>query len=286
MAPLPDTFASPQHLPFNITCLGDFTLGRPDQDSDDEEGLWLALRGTELLLRETPQGLELPQGPCPQAGGEQTLYLGRYCGVPLRALSLKGDMPLVDGLILENLLSATPRMDMTHLSLGGLAAQALHWLKNSRFCSHCGGQNEPMPGEWGQKCRSCGYAHFPHIHPCVIVIVRRPGEVLLTRKAAWPANRYSLVAGFLDFGECLEEAVAREVQEETGVRIKNIRYVGSQSWPFPSQLMAGFVADYANGEVKVQESELEDARWFAVDDLPTLPPKRSIARYLIDCFSR
>lgn len=285
MAPLPDSYASPQHLPFNVPCLGDFILERPDQDPTGE-GWWLAVRGTELLLRVNGQNLELPHGPCPQTGGEPPLYLGRLAGVPLRALSLKSDPPLADGLLLENLLSAAPRMDMAHLSLGGLAAQALHWDKNSRFCSHCGGDNEPMPGEWGKKCRRCGYAHFPHIHPCVIVIVRRPGEVLLTRKAAWPANRYSLVAGFLDFGECLEDAVAREVLEETGVAVTNIRYVGSQSWPFPSQLMAGFVADYVSGEVKVQESELEDARWFAVDELPTLPPKRSIARYLIDRFSR
>ena len=285
MAPLPDSFASPQHLPFNFTCLGEFTLERPDQDPAGEPGWWLAMRGTELLLRDNAGHLELPQGPCPQNGDELPLYLGRFAGVPLRALTLKSDPPLTDGLLLENLLSATPRMDMTHLSLGGLAAQALHWQKNSRFCSHCGAQNEPMPGEWGRKCCSCGYAHFPHIHPCVIVIVRRPGELLLTRKAAWPTNRYSLVAGFLDFGECLEEAVAREVQEETGIRVKNIRYIGSQSWPFPSQLMAGFVADYADGEIKVQESELEDARWFDVKDLPTLPPKRSIARYLIDHFS-
>jgi NAD+ diphosphatase len=92
------------------------------------------------------------------------------------------------------------------------------------------------------------------------------------------------VAGFLDFGECLEEAAAREVLEETGVRVKNIRYVGSQCWPFPSQLMAGFVAEYDGGEVVVEEKELEDARWFPVDALPLMPPRRSIARYILDNF--
>lgn len=104
----------------------------------------------------------------------------------------------------------------------------------------------------------------------------------MTRKAEWPEGRYSLVAGFLDLGECLEEAVAREVAEETGVQIENIRYIGSQSWPFPSQLMTGFVADYVGGEIVIEEAELEDVRWFPVDDLPKLPPKRSISRYLID----
>jgi NAD+ diphosphatase len=118
----------------------------------------------------------------------------------------------------------------------------------------------------------------------VIVLVRRPGELLLTRKSVWPPGRYSLVAGFIDVGECLEEAVAREVLEETGVRVRNIRYAGSQCWPFPSQLMAGFIADYAGGDVVVEEKELEDARWFPLNALPQLPPRRSIARYLIDTF--
>ena len=116
----------------------------------------------------------------------------------------------------------------------------------------------------------------------MIVAVRRPGEILLTRKREWAPNRYSLVAGFLDPGECLEEAVAREVQEETGIQVTNIRYAGSQCWPFPSQVMTGFTADYAGGEVVVEEKELEDAGWFPLDALPDLPPKRSIARYLID----
>jgi NAD+ diphosphatase len=112
--------------------------------------------------------------------------------------------------------------------------------------------------------------------------VRREGEVLLTRKAEWPEGRYSLVAGFVDFGECLEETVDREVEEETGVRVKDIRYVGSQCWPFPSQLMAGFTAEYAGGEVRVEEKELEDARWFPVTELPGMPPRRSIARFILD----
>jgi NAD+ diphosphatase len=106
--------------------------------------------------------------------------------------------------------------------------------------------------------------------------------LLLARKAGWPEGRYGLVAGFLDFGENLEEAVVREVREETGVEVCGARYLGSQCWPFPSQLMAGFTAEYVSGEVCVDTLELEDARWFSVESLPNLPPKRSIARYLID----
>lgn len=283
MTPIPDTYASPLHLPFNSTCLGDFTPAGPQGDPGGE-GLWLALRGTELLLREREGGLSLPDRAHPLLDASAAVYLGHWRNQALRAVHLPRDFAPPEGFLLENLLANQPRMDICQLSLGGLAAQALHWEANSRFCSRCGAQTQPQPGEWGKKCVSCGYVHYPHIHPCVIVIVRRPGEVLLIRKAIWPQGRYSLVAGFLDFGECLEEAVAREVEEETGVRVNNIRYIGSQGWPFPSQLMAGFVADYVEGEVRAQESELEDARWFPVDALPTLPPKRSIARYLIDKF--
>ncbi len=235
---------------------------------------WLAADGEPALPREVPTGL---------VAGEP-LYIGDWQGRPCRVLAVPKDSPLPAGLSAENMLSAEPRLSIELLSLGGTAGQILHWEKNSRFCSRCGGENGRLPGEWGKKCQACGYSHYPHIHPCVIVLVRRPGEVLLTRKAVWPAGRYSLVAGFLDFGECLEEAVEREVAEETGVRVRAVRYVGSQCWPFPSQLMAGFTAEYAGGDVRVEEKELEDARWFSVDALPALPPRRSIARYIIDNF--
>jgi NAD+ diphosphatase len=212
------------------------------------------------------------------------LYVGTWDGKPCRALALPKDHPLPPPCAAESLLANDPSLSIELLSLAGLAGQILHWEKISRHCSLCGGGMERVPGEWGKKCLSCGYVHYPHVHPCVIVLVRRPGELLLTRKSVWPPGRYSLVAGFIDVGECLEEAVAREVLEETGVRVRNIRYAGSQCWPFPSQLMAGFIADYAGGDVVVEEKELEDARWFPLNALPQLPPRRSIARYLIDTF--
>jgi NAD+ diphosphatase len=287
MTMLPDFYSSPIHLPFNRTCLdADFRLAPPDADPGGVEGFWLLLRGTEILLTgasETPQLLQGPLPPSLAGGDEPPLYIGVWQGKPCRLLNLVGkENP--SGFVAENLSAANPRLSIDLLSLGGTASQILHWEKISRNCSLCGGKMERVSGEWGKKCLSCGYAHYPHIHPCAIVLVRRAGEVLLTRKASWPPGRYSLVAGFLDFGECLEEAAAREVLEETGVLVQNIRYVGSQCWPFPSQLMAGFIADYAGGEVVVEEKELEDARWFPVDALPLLPPQRSIARYILDNF--
>jgi NAD+ diphosphatase len=142
-----------------------------------------------------------------------------------------------------------------------------------------------IPDSWGKRCSSCNAEHFPHIHPCSIILVKRDNELLLTRKKEWAAGRYGLVAGFLDFGESLEECAIREVREETGIAIRNVRYVGSQNWPFPAQMMAGFIADYAGGDIIINTDELEDARWFTADKLPELPPKRSIARWIIDSFT-
>ncbi len=260
MSPLPDGYPSPRHLPFNRHSLNPcFELALSKSDPGGE-GFWALLRGTELLVCAGPEGLCLPSGPFPETlatTGRKPVFIGTWEGRPCRALRVPGQQELPAGMIAENLLASQPQVSLAQLSL-----------------------------EWGKKCCSCGYCHYPHIHPCVIVLVRRPGQVLLTRKAEWPEGRYSLVAGFLDFGECLEEAVEREVLEETGVTIENVRYIGSQSWPFPSQLMMGFVADYVSGEVQVEEKELEDARWFDLDDLPRLPPKRSIARYILDNFLR
>jgi NAD+ diphosphatase len=286
MKPFPRSFPSPLHLPFNTQSLRDkFCFGTPDQDPGCNDGVFVALHGTELLVREGSGEITLPCGDFFErlAGRRETaLYIGTWEEKPCFALSLSEKQEIPACFQYENMLANEPRLPITLLSLAGTVGQILHWEETSHNCSLCGGEMERLPGEWGKKCLLCGYAHFPHIHPCIIVLIRRKREVLLVRNANWPAGRYSLVAGFLNFGECLEEAVTRETMEETGVRIKNIRYVGSQCWPFPSQLMAGFTAEYDGGEVKVQEKELEDARWFPVDALPVLPPKRSIARYLLD----
>ncbi len=288
MNAFPQSYASPVHLPFNRHALERrFSLSTPDQEVASDAAHWLIFKGTELLMMPSGGELVWPQSGQPALEGVKpadSVYLGSWEGKPCFAGRLPDGGALPEGWSLENLLGASPRLDMAQISLGGMANQILHWERNSRFCSGCGGELRRLPGEWGKQCTQCRTSHFPHIHPCVIVLVQRPGEVLLTRKREWPEGRYSLVAGFLDFGECFEEAVVREVLEETGVRIKQVRYVGSQSWPFPSQVMAGFVAEYDGGDVLVEEKELEDARWFPISQLPALPPKRSIARYILDTF--
>lgn len=282
---LPESYLSPQHLPFNQACLGELFEFKPHDHDPGSDGFWIMLNGTELVLLDQDGVQSLPFGGLPPGlNALDQLYIGQWQGQPCRVVALDQNAKLPEHLELRSLTAPTPQLAIELLSLSGLARQILHWHENSRFCSVCGTAQQWLPGEWGKLCSECNSHHFPHIHPCVIVIVRRPGEILMTRQATWPAGRYSLVAGFLDMGECLEEAVVREVKEETGVDIENVRYIGSQSWPFPSQLMTGFVADYVGGEIVVEEAELEDVRWFAVDALPDLPPKRSISRYLIDNF--
>ncbi len=239
--PLPESFPSPLHLPFNATALAaDFRLESPDADPGGP-GCWVLLRGSELLVAAGSEPV-LPHGELPVTGaaGHTPVFLGRYRGLPCRALAIARDTEIPPGLAAESLLATDPLLSTALLSLGGVAGQILHWQQGSRFCAQCGARTIAMSSEWGRRCSACNYSHYPHIHPCVIVLIRRGRELLLTRKTEWPAGRYSLVAGYLDFGECLEEAVHREVLEETGVRVNNVRYIGSQSWPFPSQLMAGF----------------------------------------------
>jgi NAD+ diphosphatase len=276
MMTLPNRYPSPLHLPFNRACLdGSFQLAAPDADPGGA-GVWLAVQGSSLLVTAATQ---LPTG---SSGWGEGLYLGSWEGRPCRLVEFAPAEPLPGGLRAESLTAAEPALPIELLTLGGLGRMILHWERHSCCCPTCGRSLQRLPGEWGKQCAVCASHLYPQVAPCAIVLVRRPGEVLLVRKPEWVPRRYGLVAGFIEFGEALEEAAAREVREETGVEIGNVRYLGSQCWPFPSQLMCGFVADWAGGDVCVDTTELADACWFPVDALPALPPKRSIARYLLD----
>jgi len=276
---LPDHYASPMHLPFNRACLAEQFVLQSLSDDPGGPGFGVLLSGSKMLVAKQQGRFVLPFG---EWGGESASYLGHWQGQPCRLIDLGDAADLPGNLEMCGLLDENPRLPIELLSLGGMGRMILHWQERSCFCGYCGQTTKWMAGEWGRSCDSCHHHSHPAIHPCAIVLITRPGEVLLTRKAIWAANRYSLVAGFQEFGESLEETAIREVAEETGVKVSNIRYLGSQCWPFPSQVMVGFVADYVAGEIQIDTQELEDARWFPVDDLPALPPKRSIARYILD----
>lgn len=163
----------------------------------------------------------------------------------------------------------------------GKAAELIYWDKHSRFCGVCGGTmkwNTPI----SKRCMTCGTEVWPVVATAIIVLVRRGDEILLVRSHNMLGDYYGLVAGFVETGETLEECVAREVREETGLCIERICYVGSQSWPYPCGLMVGFTADYVAGELHLQQSEIAVGGWFNRSNLPKIPGRESLARQLID----
>ncbi|MGB8808660.1 MAG: NAD(+) diphosphatase [Acinetobacter calcoaceticus] len=162
------------------------------------------------------------------------------------------------------------------------AVQLLEWRRNHKFCSHCGHPTEVHPTEYAMVCPSCRYHQYPRVNPCIItVITRGDDEILLAKSVHNKTNMYGLIAGFVEVGETLEEAVQREAFEEVGLRLKNIQYMSSQPWPFPSNLMVAFRAEYESGEIKLQEEEIADAQFFKIDQLPEIPFKGSIAHSMI-----
>ncbi len=275
------------NLPFNFAAIREwFNFSHPNGSPADEPetGYSIILRGADVIVEQSGNRLlpifgELPQELQPPS---PPLTFGRWKGLPVQVFQLPSTVAIPAPYLAEPFNTAADRLPDDLLTLAGLAKQILHWERQSRYCSRCGGTTAPIPGTFGKKCTACDSELFPHLHPCAIILVQRGDQLLLTRKKEWAAGRYGLVAGFLDFGESLEECAIREVKEETGIDICNVRYLGSQNWPFPAQLMAGFVADYAGGEIVVDPHELEDARWFSRHELPDLPGKRSIARWIID----
>jgi NAD+ diphosphatase len=279
------------YLPFNRDVLGGaFVPAKHGGPAPAPEGHWLIVQEQGLLVQAEGEGFRLPAGPPPAGLGDaaaRALWLGTWRGRPCWTLSLPREAPAPPGLRRETLVPMQgTRLPDELLSLGGMAMQLLWWESTSAHCPRCGAPVERLPGEWGKRCPRCRYEHYPHLHPAVITLVRDGDRVLLARKAGWAPGRYALVAGFVDNGESLEGAVRREVREEVGVDVGEIRYVGSQNWPFPSQLMVGFVAAYAGGEIAIDREELEDARWFPLDRLPAGPSRHSIAGFIIEHYAR
>lgn len=163
----------------------------------------------------------------------------------------------------------------------GKCEEILYWDANTRYCGVCGGTMHQHT-DISKKCEECGKEVWPQLATAIIVLIHRGDEVLLVHANNFKGNYYGLVAGFVETGETLEQAVIREVKEETGLSIKNISYFGSQPWPYPCGLMIGFYAEYAEGEIKLQRSELSAGGWFNKNNLPDIPDKLSIARKLID----
>lgn len=169
-----------------------------------------------------------------------------------------------------------------HASGAARGLGLVNWRRANRFCSRCGGEMSEHREETALVCPSCGSLVYPRLSPAIIVLVHREGKILLARHAQRSTGVWACIAGYLEHGESLEECVYREVREETGLRVSNIRYTGSQSWPFPDQFMIAFHADWESGEIQVDPRELAEAAWFSPDALPSIPPAGTVARRLID----
>ena len=205
-------------------------------------------------------------------------------GRPCYAAALSESVSAPTAMVFQDLRQLYGRLDPDFIPISFRALHLLDWSQKTRFCKRCGNQMKTKAGPPSRECPQCGYLSFPRISPAVIVLVERENQCLLARSPRFKGEFYSVLAGFAEPGETLEETVAREVREETGIEVKDIRYFGSQPWPFPDSLMIGFTARYAGGEIRVDGEEIMDARWFTADQLPNIPPKISIARSLIDWF--
>lgn len=225
----------------------------------------------------------LDEHPDDVAPGAARQLLGVLDGAACWAVDLDGDGTpdvVVEGLV--PLMGLYGRVEDVRWTLAGRAVQLVEWDRTTRFCGRCGTATEPAPGERARRCPACGLLAFPRLAPAVITLIEKDGQALLARGRAFAVPMYSCIAGFVEPGEDLEEAVRREVMEEVGVELGDVRYVSSQPWPFPHSLMVGFEADWAAGEIEIDGVEIIDAGWFSPGDLPMIPPGMSIARTLID----
>jgi len=257
-------------------------------DEAPRAALWFAFRGDRLLVQSVGARAELldyADLAALDVTFEAAHYLGRLDDLDCYALALDDGLEPPAGAALEGLRGLYGRLPDDLFSIAGRAVQILLWDQTHRFCGRCGQPTVHAPAERAMLCPRCGLLSFPRLSPAVIMLVQRDDELLLARNKAFADGFFSVLAGFVEPGESLEEAVAREVHEEVGLDVTDIRYFGSQPWPFPHSLMIGFTAAYARGELHLQADEIAEAAWFhRRGELPKLPGKLSIARRLIDHF--
>ena len=257
----------------------------PAQRSDP--AWWFAFMGDRLLVHVDSSGVKVPYLRDFSELG-LTIFRQQYLGRLNRHHCYSVEVPegtvAPAGMAFEGLRQVYGRLDENLFWIAARGVQIVDWDRSHQFCGRCGAPMEAKATERAKLCPRCGLHHFPRLAPAIIVLVERGRALLLARSRHFAKGMYSVIAGFVEPGETLEEAVVREVREEIGISIKEIRYFGSQPWPFPHSLMIGFTATYEDGEIVLDDSEIEDARWFTRDNLPPLPGKISIARKLIDGF--
>ncbi|EDX87724.1 NADH pyrophosphatase-like rudimentary NUDIX domain family [Synechococcus sp. PCC 7335] len=285
----PNPFAIPNHFWLATSPQGDAPGDNQKLTTQPTLSWWFLCSGSHLLINNADFTLPLLADAevIGQAIGIvplRTQFLGYLDRVPCVAAEVSREAAVPEGLDWYHLRSLYQKMDEVGFAIAALAVQIVDWDRTHQYCGHCATRMTQLPTERAKRCPSCGLRQYPRLSPAVIMLIYKGEEVLLARAPRFRAGMYSVLAGFVEPGESLEETVAREVREEVGIEIKNIRYFGSQPWPFPNSLMIGFVAEYASGKLMLEPTEIESAAWFSKEDLPPVPGKLSIARKLIDWF--
>ena len=257
-----------------------------------ETSWWFVFAGHRLLVMVDPekpkQATGVPRVQDIRSLGFDILrehFLGYLDGIACYAAEIAKETELADGYAAVNLRRLYGQIDDGLTRVAGRGVQIIDWDRNNQFCGRCGARTD-IASDRAKVCPSCNLRAYPRLSPAVIMLIRRDDKLLLAHSNRHPAGFYSVLAGFAEPGETLEECVAREIKEEVGIEVKNITYFGSQPWPFPDSLMIGFMCDYAGGEINLEDDEIADADWYTIDNMPMmLPPSTiSIAGQLIEAF--
>lgn len=211
-------------------------------------------------------------------------YLGKLQEHPCYSAEVDPDTSAPEGMEFKDLRSVYDDLEEDIFLLAGKAVQIVNWDKNHQFCGKCGTPTENKEDELAKICPECGFISHTRLSPAVITAIIKNGKILMAKHMRTSGSMYGLIAGFVEPGETIEEALERETMEEVGLKVKNIQYFGSQPWPFPNSLMIAFTAEYESGEIKVDDAEITHARWFTADELPRIPSKMSIAGELMEWY--
>ena len=258
----------------------------PDEENNGS-AYWFIFNQDKMLVKTTNSKIKVPYLRSLEElniSPIRTQYFGTLQGHPCYSAEVAPQTNAPEEMIFRDLRSLYNDLDEDIFLLAGKAFQIVNWDKTHQFCGKCGTPTETMENEMAKICPECGFISFTRISPAVITAIIKDGEILLAKHLRTPGNMYGLIAGFLEAGETLKEAVEREIMEEVSLKVKNIEYFGSQPWPFPNSLMIGFTAEYESGEINVDGNELIDAAWFDANKLPDIPSKMSISRELIDWY--
>lgn len=256
------------------------------QNGQHEE-YWFLYRGNELLIKLEAEKLTIPTAKDIWSLGIEPkafLELGTWLQTPCFVGEVEVTTPLSQPFAFMGLRAIMGQVkDDVFVKAGG-GYNLIHWNRTHRYCGQCGTPTVDKEDERAKQCPNCGLINYPSISPAVIVAIIKDDQILLARNKKFVNNTYSVISGFVEPGETVEECVKREIREEVGIEVKNLSYFGSQPWPFPDALMLGFFAEYAAGEIKVDHVEIVDAKWFTVDKIPNFPPQGTIAKELVDWF--